>query len=82
MAGNAAAGHANSCMDYRSIMTDSPITIGFLGTATSAASLFISLLPHLTAGVQFATALVGFAVAVITAIYMSRKLKAQKHEDR
>ena len=58
-------------------MTDHPATIGFLGTATSATSLFISLLPHLTATVQFATALVGFVVAVLTAIYMVRRLKKQ-----
>jgi membrane associated rhomboid family serine protease len=63
-------------------MTDHPTTIGFLGTATSATSLFISLLPHLTATVQFATAVVGLIVAILTAIYMSRKLKGQNHEDR
>lgn len=60
-------------------MTDSPATIGFLGTATSATSLFISLLPHLTATVQFATACVGLIVAILTAVYMSRKLKGQNH---
>lgn len=62
-------------------MTESPATVGFLGTATSAISLFISFLPHITATVQFATALVGLAVAILTAIYMSRKLKAQTHEN-
>jgi membrane associated rhomboid family serine protease len=64
-------------------MTEHPTAIGLLGTATSATSLFISLLPHLTATVQFATALVGLVVAILTAIYMSRKLKGQNHhEDR
>jgi membrane associated rhomboid family serine protease len=63
-------------------MTEHPTTIGLLGTATSATSLFVSLLPHLTATVQFATAVVGLVVAVLTAIYMSRKLKGQNHEDR
>jgi hypothetical protein len=63
-------------------MTEHPTTIGLLGTATSATSLFISLLPHLTATVQFATACVGLIVAILTAIYMSRKLKGQNHEDR
>jgi hypothetical protein len=61
-------------------MTESPTAIGLLGTATSAASLLISLLPHLTATLQFATALVGLVVAILTAIYMSRKLKGQKNE--
>jgi hypothetical protein len=64
-------------------MTDHPIAIGIVGTATSATSLFISLLPHITATVQFATACVGLIVAILTAIYMSRKLKGQNHhEDR
>lgn len=58
-------------------MTDSPTAIGFLGTATSATSLMVSLLPHLTATVQFATAVVGLIVAILTAVYMSRKLKGQ-----
>ena len=62
-------------------MTDSPATIGLLGTATSATSLLISLLPHLTATLQFATALVGLVVAILTAIYMSRKLKGQNNEN-
>ena len=63
-------------------MSEHPTIIGILGTATSATSLFISLLPHLTATVQFATALIGLVVAIITAIYMSRKLKHQKYENR
>jgi hypothetical protein len=63
-------------------MTDHPIAIGIVGTATSATSLFISLLPHITATVQFATACVGLIVAILTAIYMSRKLKGQNYEDR
>ena len=81
MAGNASAGNANSRVDYRNTMTDSPTAIGLLGTATSATSLLISLLPHITATVQFATALVGLLVAILTAIYMSRKLKGQNNEN-
>jgi hypothetical protein len=61
-------------------MNDHPIFVGFLGTATSSASLFLSLLPHLTAGVQFATACFGLAAAVCTAIYMSRKVRNQNNE--
>jgi hypothetical protein len=61
-------------------MNDHPIFVGFVGTATSSASLFLSLLPHLTAGVQFATACFGLAAAVCTAIYMSRKVRNQNNE--
>jgi hypothetical protein len=61
-------------------MNDHPIFVGFVGTATSSASLFLSLLPHLTAGVQFATACFGLAAAVCTAIYMSRKVRNQNDE--
>jgi hypothetical protein len=62
-------------------MNDHPIFVGFVGTATSSASLFLSLLPHLTAGVQFATACFGLAAAVCTAIYMSRKVRNQNNEN-
>jgi membrane associated rhomboid family serine protease len=62
-------------------MNDHPIFVGFVGTATSSASLFLSLLPHLTAGVQFATACFGLAAAVCTAIYMSRKVRKQNDEN-
>jgi Na+/glutamate symporter len=61
-------------------MNDHPIFVGFAGTATSSASLFLSLLPHLTAGVQFATACFGLIAAVCTAIYMSRKVRNQNNE--
>jgi hypothetical protein len=61
-------------------MNDHPIFVGFLGTATSSASLFLSLLPHLTAGVQFATACFGLAAAICTAVYMSRKVRNQNNE--
>jgi hypothetical protein len=61
-------------------MNDHPIFVGFVGTATSSASLFLSLLPHLTAGVQFATACFGLAAAICTAIYMSRKVRNQNNE--
>jgi membrane associated rhomboid family serine protease len=61
-------------------MNDHPIFVGFLGTATSSASLFLSLLPHLTAGVQFATACFGLAAAICTAVYMSRKVRKQNNE--
>jgi Na+/glutamate symporter len=61
-------------------MNDHPIFVGFVGTAASSASLFLSLLPHLTAGVQFATACFGLAAAVCTAIYMSRKVRNQNNE--
>jgi membrane associated rhomboid family serine protease len=61
-------------------MNDHPIFVGFVGTATSSASLFLSLLPHLTAGVQFATACFGLIAAVCTAVYMSRKVKNQNNE--
>jgi len=61
-------------------MNDHPIFVGFFGTATSSASLFLSLLPHLTAGVQFATACFGLAAAICTAIYMSRKVRNQTNE--
>jgi hypothetical protein len=62
-------------------MNDHPIFVGFVGTATSSASLFLSLLPHLTAGVQFATACFGLAAAICTAIYMSRKVRKQNDEN-
>jgi hypothetical protein len=62
-------------------MNDHPIFVGFVGTATSSASLFLSLLPHLTAGVQFATACFGLAAAICTAIYMSRKVRNQNNEN-
>jgi membrane associated rhomboid family serine protease len=62
-------------------MNDHPIFVGFVGTATSSASLFLSLLPHLTAGVQFATACFGLIAAVCTAIYMSRKVRKQNDEN-
>jgi membrane associated rhomboid family serine protease len=62
-------------------MNDHPIFVGFVGTATSSASLFLSLLPHLTAGVQFATACFGLAAAVCTAVYMSRKVRKQNDEN-
>ena len=61
-------------------MNDHPFAVGFLGSFTSATSLIISLLPHLTAGVQFATACVGLIAAILTAIYMSRKVKHQNNE--
>jgi membrane protein implicated in regulation of membrane protease activity len=61
-------------------MSDQPVSIGLLGTATSALSLLISFLPHITVTLQFATACVGLVVAIITAIYMSRKLKQQSDE--
>jgi hypothetical protein len=62
-------------------MNDHPIFVGFVGTATSSASLFLSLLPHLTAGVQFATACFGLAAAICTAVYMSRKVRKQNDEN-
>jgi hypothetical protein len=62
-------------------MNDHPIFVGFVGTATSSASLFLSLLPHLTAGVQFATACFGLAAAICTAVYMSRKVRNQNNEN-
>jgi membrane associated rhomboid family serine protease len=61
-------------------MNDHPIFVGFVGTATSSTSLFLSLLPHLTAGVQFATACFGLIAAICTAVYMSRKVRKQNHE--
>lgn len=80
MAGNASAGNSNTGMDYSSIMNEHPTAIGILGTATAMWSLFISLLPHMTAGVQFLTACVGLAAAITTAIYMRAKLKNLKNE--
>lgn len=62
-------------------MNDQPISLGLLGTAASALSLLISFLPHITATLQFATACVGLVVAIITAVYMSRKLKSQSQSD-
>jgi membrane associated rhomboid family serine protease len=62
-------------------MNDHPIFVGFVGTATSSASLFLSLLPHLTAGVQFATACFGLIAAICTAVYMSRKVRKQNDEN-
>jgi hypothetical protein len=61
-------------------MNEHPFLVATAGTTASGVSLFISLLPHLTAGVQFATACVGLIAAVCTALYMSRKLKGQKNE--
>jgi hypothetical protein len=61
-------------------MNEHPFLIATAGTTASGVSLFISLLPHLTAGVQFATACFGLAAAICTAVYMSRKLKGQKNE--
>jgi hypothetical protein len=62
-------------------MNDHPIFVGFVGTAASSTSLFLSLLPHLTAGVQFATACFGLAAAICTAVYMSRKVRNQNNEN-
>lgn len=61
-------------------MNDHPFAVGAVGSFTSAMSLIISLLPHLTAGVQFATACVGLVAALLTAVYMSRKVKNQNDE--
>jgi len=61
-------------------MNDHPFFVALVGTTTSATSFIISLLPHLTAGVQFATACVGLIAAILTAIYMSRKVKHQNNE--
>jgi len=60
-------------------MNDHPFFVATAGTTASGVSLFVSLLPHLTAGVQFATACFGLVAAVCTALYMSRKLKGQKY---
>jgi len=61
-------------------MNDHPFFVALVGTTTSATSFVISLLPHLTAGVQFATACVGLIAAILTAVYMSRKVKQQSNE--
>jgi membrane associated rhomboid family serine protease len=61
-------------------MNDHPFTVAFIGTTASGTSILISFLPHLTAGVQFATACVGLLAAILTALYMSRKLKGQTDE--
>jgi membrane associated rhomboid family serine protease len=61
-------------------MNEHPFLVATAGTTASGVSLFVSLLPHLTAGVQFATACFGLIAAVCTAIYMSRKVRKQNHE--
>ena len=76
---DAAGRNATTNMDSK-VMNDHPFAVGFLGSFTSATSLIISLLPHLTAGVQFATACVGLVAAIFTAVYMSRKVKHQNNE--
>ena len=76
---DAAGRNDTSRMDSKA-MNDHPFFVALVGTTTSATSFVISLLPHLTAGVQFATACFGLAAAICTAVYMSRKLKGQKNE--
>jgi uncharacterized membrane protein YgaE (UPF0421/DUF939 family) len=61
-------------------MTNQSEAVGVTGTLTSMSMLLLSLLPHLTATVQFLTAVVGLIVAILTAIYMSRKLKGQNEK--
>ena len=76
---DAAGRNDTSRMDSKA-MNDHPFFVALVGTTTSATSFVISLLPHLTAGVQFATACVGLIAAVLTAVYMSRKVKHQNNE--